>query len=111
MDSDRTSRFVEHLETPLSNHTGVGNGNPPAVNGAAIAHADTDMTNKLKELVPDSIEIKPSAEQEEENAQEGSVTNGTESDKANGLDDVPLNNNNQNVGFRHLPSSSEYYEA
>jgi len=100
MDSDRSSRFSRDVEIPPSKHANLSDGEPPAVNGSTIGHADTNVKNTLEKLVPDPIEIEPSVEEGEEGAQEGSEPH---SDKRDGLHDVPLNDGNPNVSCRHFP--------
>ena len=111
MDSDRSSRLSQVVEIPPSKHANTGDSEPPAGNGTAIGHADTNVKKTLEEMVPDPVEIEPSIQEGEEGSEEGSVPPSPESDKVDGLNDVPLNGDNLNVGFRHFPFLSEHYEA
>ena len=102
MDSDRSSRFSQHVEIPPSKRANTGDGELPAVNGTTIGHADTNMKHTLEELVPYPVEIEPSVEEGGEGAQEeSSPPHSAESDKGDGLHDVPLGVDNPGVGFRH----------
>ena len=111
MDSDRSSRFSQDVEVPPSKHANTSDGEPPAGNGTAIGHADTNVKKTLEETVPVPVDIQPSIQEGEEGAEEGSVPPSPENDKVDGLNDVPLNGDNLNVGFRHFPFLSEHYGA
>lgn len=109
MDSDRSSHSSQDVEVLPSKHAYIGDGEPPAVNGTTIGHADTNVKKTMKDLVPDTVEIEPSVQEGEEGAEEGSVPSSPESD--DGHHDAPLNGDNLNVGFRHFPLLSERYDA
>lgn len=108
MDSDRSSRLSQNVDIPPSKRSSIGDGEPPAGNGTAIRHADTNVKKTVDELVIDPVEIEPSIQEGEEGAEEGS---GPESDKVDGLHDVSLNGDNPTVGLRRFSLLSEHYEA
>lgn len=103
MDSNRSSRLSQDVEIPPMKHANTGNGQLPAVNGTTMGHTDTNVKNTSEELVPYPVEIEPSVEEEEEGAQEESVSHNTESDEEEGLRNVPLNDDRRSVGFRGFP--------
>lgn len=109
MDSDQSSHSSQDVEIPPSKHVNTGDGEPPAVNGTTIVHADTNVKKTMEELVPDTVEIEPSVQEGEEGAEEGSVPSSPGSD--DGHHDVSLNGDNPNVGLRRFPLLSEHYEA
>jgi hypothetical protein len=111
MNSDRSSRLSQNVVIPPSKRSTTSDGEPPAGNGTAIRHVDTNVKKTVDELVPDPVEIEPSIQEGEEGAEEGSVPHSPESDKVDGLHDVSLNGDNPNVGLHRFPLLSEHYEA
>jgi hypothetical protein len=108
MASDRSSRSSQHKQIPPSKQAAnTGDDELPTVNGTSIGHADTNVKNTLEELVQYPVEIEPSVEEGEEGEQEDSAPHSAESDKEDGLHDVPLTVDNPSVGFRHYEAQED----